>query len=598
MGQWRDLNINYIDTSITTRISNLEDQYELIQYYQTISGGTSGTVTIPTGYIPDLDRFGNGLDAIITKQGTDSRPFDQVVNTATGAIVTTTFNLAGEYVLSDIPTSYPICIVFYLKGQRKYSNNLVYNNILDISTVQLSNSYTGTAQNVAVTEKALSDGLASIGSSEDARLTNDRAITQEPTGFDRSDLVEISYDSTTRKITLSGAGWKAYYKGTEIPILTNGYVSAAHDDIIDNTFFLYHNGTSIQWMQNGFPGFNNILIAVVKYRTDAKFGMRECHGLQQWQSHQTDHLNIGTYRESGGDVTGITLLSNTALERRPDISACTIWDEDCPTINSSLISKLYTQRFISSANTINYLFAQGDIVSLSGNNPYYNQNSNGTYVQTLMPANSMMTIWVYELPVTKDSDSQRVRRSFIQGQSITQATNPSAGALTTAYNLEAAKTTLELNIGDPDVISAEYVCIHKFILQYTGGNWSIRGSIKVTGSRANQVGTAVGNYLTEVVTDATLTGNGTAASPLSVVKNIVTSTVTFNNESNYEEVTITDASILPTSNIFPHLEDSEEVAIQSIICGLKSKTTGSCEVFAGTPHGATGTYNLTVQIIN
>ena len=106
MGQWKDLNINYIDTSITTRISNLEDQYELIQYYQTISGGTSGTVTIPTGYIPDLDRFGNGLDAIITKQGTDSRPFDQVVNTAAGAIITTTFNLAGDYVLSGTPTSF------------------------------------------------------------------------------------------------------------------------------------------------------------------------------------------------------------------------------------------------------------------------------------------------------------------------------------------------------------------------------------------------------------------------------------------------------------------------------------------------------------
>ena len=210
----------------------------------------------------------------------------------------------------------------------------------------------------------------------------------------------------------------------------------------------------------------------------------------------------------------------------------------------------------------------------------------------------MMTVWVYEVPVTADADSQRIRHAFVQGQSITQSNNSSAQALTTAYNIELAKTTLELNLGDPAVVAAEYVCIHKFIIQYTGGNWTIRGSVKITGSRANQVGTVVGNYLTEVVTDSTLTGNGTPTFPLSVVRNIVTSTVTFSNESNYEEVTITDASILPTSNIFPHLEDSEEVALQSIICGLKSKTTGSCVVLAGTPHGASGTYNLTVQIIN
>lgn len=299
MGEWKDLNINYIDTSITTRISNLEDQYELIQYYQTISGGASGTVTIPTGYVPDLDRFGNGLDAIITKQGTDSRPFDQVVTTAAGATVTTTFNLDGDYVLSGTPSSYPVCIVFYLKGQRKYSNNLVYNNILDISTVQLSNSYTGTAQNIAVTEKALSDGLASIG---------------------------------------------------------------------------------------GGPGGSGDVIGPAT-NTDSY--------IPQWNGANSKTLKDGLAVPAGG-LAGITDVTNS--------------------INS--------------------------------------------------------------------------------------------------------------------------------------------------------------------------------------IKNVINSTVTFTNESNYEEVTITDANILSTSNIFPHLEGSEEVAIQSIICGLKSKTTGSCVVFAGTPHGATGTYNLTVQIIN
>jgi hypothetical protein len=79
---------------------------------------------------------------------------------------------------------------------------------------------------------------------------------------------------------------------------------------------------------------------------------------------------------------------------------------------------------------------------------------------------------------------------------------------------------------------------------------------------------------------------------------IISETITFINESNYVEKIIANAEVLPTSTIFIQMNGSEEVAIQSIICGIVSQSEGGFTFFAGTPHGATGTYNLTIQILN
>jgi hypothetical protein len=342
--------------------------------------------------------------------------------------------------------------------------------------------------------------------------------TREPTGFDRPESVLRSYNSTNRQVTLTGAGWQAMFRGTVIPTLTNGFVSTAHPATLDHTYFLYHDGNDFAWATDTFPGFDKVLIASVAYYTNWKRCIPEVHGLSMdGDTHREVHYNIGTWKETGGTVSGITLLSTTAADRRPDVAAATLWDEDVPTINPALTSKLYTQRSLTTTGVRTFAFSAADIVALSGNNPYYNQYTGGNFVQTLMPANSHMTVWVFAVPVTTDADSQRHRLEFVQGQAVTTATSGNAGALTTSYNAELQRNSAEVNLGEPASPRSEYVAIHKFILQYTGGNWTIRGSIALTGSQAMQVGAPTGQYLSQVVTDTTLTGDGTPGNPLSVV---------------------------------------------------------------------------------
>ena len=62
-------------------------------------------------------------------------------------------------------------------------------------------------------------------------------------------------------------------------------------------------------------------------------------------------------------------------------------------------------------------------MALSTNNPYYNPPSGANYVQTLMPANSVTSIWLIALPAAADADSQKYRFLWMQGQWITQAQN-------------------------------------------------------------------------------------------------------------------------------------------------------------------------------
>lgn len=119
-----------VDTN-QTNLNSIRDQYELLQYFTNIPNGTSGQFTAPTGYTYELDRFGNGVDAIIAKVGSDSRPTDELVKTESGVIVTATLDSDGNYTILGIPSAYPVSLVYYLKGQRKNRGNITFDNILE-----------------------------------------------------------------------------------------------------------------------------------------------------------------------------------------------------------------------------------------------------------------------------------------------------------------------------------------------------------------------------------------------------------------------------------------------------------------------------------
>jgi hypothetical protein len=90
---------------------SLVDEY-IATWYHTVSSGTSGTVTIPSGGTIVLNRFAEAGDALATTLNGSGDPKWQTPQTAGGADITATLDGDGNYTLSGTPSSYPIGIIF------------------------------------------------------------------------------------------------------------------------------------------------------------------------------------------------------------------------------------------------------------------------------------------------------------------------------------------------------------------------------------------------------------------------------------------------------------------------------------------------------
>jgi hypothetical protein len=302
------------------------------------------------------------------------------------------------------------------------------------------------------------------------------STTREPTGFKDPENVIVSYDSTARTITLGGTV-EAYYRLIEFKEVFSGYVSPAHPDIT-GVYFLAYDGNSISWKNPADVEFFDLLIAYALYTPGFKWGLRECHGLMQWQSHRSDHYTIGTYREpeSGGLIGDYVLSSSTASDRRPSITQDTIRDEDLPSIIPSLAAGVnYTNAFLSSTDTVNYDLTAAEIVPVVGSRPNYNQLSGGNYIQTPISNNFYMSVWLLEIPATADSGSQEYRHQWWQGQSQSSTLLGEEG-----------KTTLDLSLGELNDLNPESVFVGRVIIRYQGGNWFFIKVEEIKGTRVNQ----------------------------------------------------------------------------------------------------------------
>lgn len=332
--------------------------------------------------------------------------------------------------------------------------------------------------------------------------TSFQDITKEPTGFSNPQNVTVSYDSSTRKITLTGTV-EAWWQGIRVTQLVSGWVSDAHADVTGYIYYLYYNGTSFVFDTSPWS-FDMLQIAYVQYGSVTKYGGRECHGVMPWECHRSLHLTVGTVLSSGGDLSGYTPLSTTAANRRPDISATYVLDEDLETTNAALTSKLYTIRYLVGSGAVRtFAVDQADFLLLSGNQPYYNQYTGGAWTQTLMDNNKYAAVFVVAVPTSADATSQKLRYMFLQPQQ--------QGDLTTIQAL----TTNSVNLGDTSLLSKEFVFIAKIIIRYQSSNWDIHSVTKLTGSQLVQVsGSGFLSYVT--ADESTITGSGTAASPILV----------------------------------------------------------------------------------
>jgi hypothetical protein len=337
-------------------------------------------------------------------------------------------------------------------------------------------------------------------------------VTKFATGIQsKNDLFNkdllVSYSEVTNKVTITGA-FQAVYKGRLILDVDTSYeVPLAVSPVVGvKNYFLVYGENGYEWMSNGAFHFDQILICYLYFRADGTylFGLNEAHGLMPWQSHSAEHNTIGTWRVSGGDVTGITIGITTAADRRPLVSNVVLRDEDKDTeVTGITVKENYTVAYCSDVE-ITSEEDQAEILKLSGSIPQYNLFTGGSWGLTDLPNNNSMSIWGVAMPVTNDAKAQKRRIFWVTGQSVS-STNAQ----------ELSKSPLDLDLCSFNNISPEFNFFAQIVVRRTGGNWTVQAVRSLTGSRSLQVSQAAGNALTAVNRiGVNLTGSGTAADPL------------------------------------------------------------------------------------
>lgn len=331
-----------------------------------------------------------------------------------------------------------------------------------------------------------------------------------PDGVSNS-TIDVSYDPTTRKVTIAGIT-KLFVHGQLINDITTSWTSEAHATGVTTTQYLYYSHITNSYVFNSTPWvFEDAQIAAVVYDAAENYVMtiREIHGIMQPCVHREFHQTIGCYLPSngGGDIDGYVLGSTTSADRRPLVSQTTIQDEDLMTVLPAITAETYTQfNLATSAATLTFVTGATDFCSVTGAQPNWNEYTGGAWVQTPMSNNSYSAYWLVAVPASSGAISQSKRFLWVQAQS-------NSSSLTTIQNL----TPSSINLGAFGVLNPEFVFIAKIIVQYSSSNWRLTSVEKLVGTKISQTATS-GGYLSSVAVDGvTITGNGTPSSPLVAV---------------------------------------------------------------------------------
>lgn len=358
-----------------------------------------------------------------------------------------------------------------------------------------------TVNNVSTVANSASSAVTTLQTLE----TNRAAATKEFTGFTNNSDIVVSYSELSRTITLSGT-FQMYHKGVKVlDVEADTWTSEAHASGLLTPIFLKYNDSGFSWALSW--EFWEVQIAVVYFSSNGDFQLaaREVHGFMPWQTHRHLHKSVGTFRCDGGTVAYSAFSSTTATDRRPTITECNILDEDLPTTLAAHTSQTsYTQLYLADANgRLVITKSQAEIVALSGTAPLWNQWTGTTWQQTALPVGSYMCVWLVATTASADASSQLARYIWVAGQRT--------GTLTEMQQL----TPGSLNTGALSVGITEFVFIEKTIIYKSPTNWYPVESERLSITKGGATSSAAG-YLTSVYHDYTISGAGTASSPLSL----------------------------------------------------------------------------------
>lgn len=118
---------------LLSRVSNIENNYQLAVYYEIINSGSSGAIIPPTGGSIVLDNFAGATDAIITTVSNNKTTWQSAYD-SNNVVIAATLDGNGNYNIVGTPLNYPICLIYFYKVKTKdfdYTKSI--DEVIDLS---------------------------------------------------------------------------------------------------------------------------------------------------------------------------------------------------------------------------------------------------------------------------------------------------------------------------------------------------------------------------------------------------------------------------------------------------------------------------------
>jgi hypothetical protein len=325
-------------TDLDNRFNALENKNVRATRFATISSGTSGSITIPANNTIVLDDFGGTVDAV-TSEVSGGRPTFVSAKTASGAIISTTFNSSGAWVLSGTPVAYPICIIYRTRctliNYDDTNADLIGSVIESTDHVKIYATI-GQAKSSTETFGTLAYIVGKIGfyeyCSDCSQTADDDLILSTPAagttrwvkvqqvkrgvgdvGWVDTDAATISAISTTA-VRLNVTSTAVYaVKGLRVELPAGNY-----DCVLSGAAgvkFIYFDDTTkvLKFSDVLFDFAHHCPVSVTYWSGTAIVAapQTEFHGIRDIAWHKWAHNNLGTQYKEGLLFTGTVSADNT-----------------------------------------------------------------------------------------------------------------------------------------------------------------------------------------------------------------------------------------------------------------------------------------------
>jgi hypothetical protein len=213
--------------ALEARVTTLENVVNEYEIYYSVSSGTTGSVTIPTGSAIVAAQYGSANGIAVTTDAS-GRPTDNAAKTSGGSVITVTLTTStGAYTLSGTPSAYPIAIVYQVSCLAKDAGNVPVASIIDWTVVH------GTMANQNADAVAITGGTINGTSIGATTASTGRFTTVQAAGLIESTLNGFKFPDGTTQTTAAVSG------ATNLDSLSDVVITSAVNGQV-----LKYNGTN------------------------------------------------------------------------------------------------------------------------------------------------------------------------------------------------------------------------------------------------------------------------------------------------------------------------------------------------------------------